>query len=495
MRCCWPGWRPRWPSGGPGGPAGGVLVELEGHGREPVSPDADVSRTVGWFTSHYPVRLDPGPGRFYRGMLAGAAAGALLKRVKEQLRGGARAGPGLWPAALPEPGGAGAGRARPTRRSASTISAGSAPGGRAGSRPTLEQAALAPGPGAAALGGAAARLPASARAGSLLARGPRPPGRPAAAAVAGLARRAAGRGGAAELARLGGRPCRPGWPRPPPARRRAATPHLTSPWSAWPGQSRYSKPAERWTAIRTGRAARRAAAVAAAGGAGVPRALSTRRAPTSTPCRCAGPRRPAGPGPAAGTRRRRCWSATPTCGPPSAAGPEPPGAGDRAPRRTALAGGRPVRAGQPRRRPRPALARPTGAAVRSGAAAAAAVACWSGWPGPAPAGDHQPSPADGRLVDAGPVAELAALYGRAGHRAGCRRWRRTGTTWPGWRARTGRGRRPRGRAALAGLERAHAGRPGTTGPEPRSAAACTWPPCCRRADRALRELARPGGDR
>ena len=49
-------WRP--------GPAGGVLVELEGHGREQVSPDADVSRTVGWFTSIYPVRLDPGPVPF-----------------------------------------------------------------------------------------------------------------------------------------------------------------------------------------------------------------------------------------------------------------------------------------------------------------------------------------------------------------------------------------------------------------------------------------------
>jgi nonribosomal peptide synthetase CepB len=70
----------------PGGPAGGVLVELEGHGREQVSPDADVSRTVGWFTSHYPVRLDPGPVPFTEVTAGGAAAGQLLKRVKEQVR-------------------------------------------------------------------------------------------------------------------------------------------------------------------------------------------------------------------------------------------------------------------------------------------------------------------------------------------------------------------------------------------------------------------------
>ncbi|MFF5139127.1 non-ribosomal peptide synthase/polyketide synthase [Streptomyces sp. NPDC013157] len=41
-----------------GGP---VLVDLEGHGREEeLAGDADLSRTVGWFTSVVPVRLDPG---------------------------------------------------------------------------------------------------------------------------------------------------------------------------------------------------------------------------------------------------------------------------------------------------------------------------------------------------------------------------------------------------------------------------------------------------
>ncbi|WP_159882428.1 non-ribosomal peptide synthetase [Paenibacillus puerhi] len=35
-----------------------VLVLLEGHGREPLFPELDVSRTVGWFTSQYPVMLE-----------------------------------------------------------------------------------------------------------------------------------------------------------------------------------------------------------------------------------------------------------------------------------------------------------------------------------------------------------------------------------------------------------------------------------------------------
>lgn len=34
-----------------------VLVELEGHGREALFDDIDLSRTIGWFTSHFPVRL------------------------------------------------------------------------------------------------------------------------------------------------------------------------------------------------------------------------------------------------------------------------------------------------------------------------------------------------------------------------------------------------------------------------------------------------------
>ena len=55
-----------------------LLVELEGHGREDLFADADISRTVGWFTTMYPVWLD---------LRAGAGAETCLSAVKEQLRG------------------------------------------------------------------------------------------------------------------------------------------------------------------------------------------------------------------------------------------------------------------------------------------------------------------------------------------------------------------------------------------------------------------------
>lgn len=38
-----------------GGP---LLIDVEGHGREPIFPDIDLSRTVGWFTTIYPVVID-----------------------------------------------------------------------------------------------------------------------------------------------------------------------------------------------------------------------------------------------------------------------------------------------------------------------------------------------------------------------------------------------------------------------------------------------------
>ncbi|MDZ7307314.1 MAG: amino acid adenylation domain-containing protein [candidate division KSB1 bacterium] len=54
-----------------------LLVELEGHGREDIFPDLDVSRTVGWFTTTFPVRLEAG---------SAATPVAVLQNVKEQLR-------------------------------------------------------------------------------------------------------------------------------------------------------------------------------------------------------------------------------------------------------------------------------------------------------------------------------------------------------------------------------------------------------------------------
>ncbi|MEU2543825.1 amino acid adenylation domain-containing protein [Streptomyces iakyrus] len=67
--------------------AGDVLVDLEGHGREEeFAGGADLSRTVGWFTALYPVRLGTGSLDRADAWAAGPAAGALVKQVKEQLR-------------------------------------------------------------------------------------------------------------------------------------------------------------------------------------------------------------------------------------------------------------------------------------------------------------------------------------------------------------------------------------------------------------------------
>ena len=52
------------------------LVELEGHGREELFEDVDLSRTVGWFTSVVPVLLEP----------AASSPGAALRAVRDGLR-------------------------------------------------------------------------------------------------------------------------------------------------------------------------------------------------------------------------------------------------------------------------------------------------------------------------------------------------------------------------------------------------------------------------
>ncbi|MFH9575313.1 amino acid adenylation domain-containing protein [Streptomyces sp. NPDC017454] len=64
-----------------------TLVRLEGHGREEdVVPGADLSRTVGWFTSMYPARVDVRDMDLADVLAGGAAAGQAVKLVKEQLR-------------------------------------------------------------------------------------------------------------------------------------------------------------------------------------------------------------------------------------------------------------------------------------------------------------------------------------------------------------------------------------------------------------------------
>jgi amino acid adenylation domain-containing protein/non-ribosomal peptide synthase protein (TIGR01720 family) len=63
-----------------------IVVRLEGHGREDhVVPGADLSRTVGWFTTMFPVRLDLDGVELDEVMRGGPAAGSVVKRVKEQL--------------------------------------------------------------------------------------------------------------------------------------------------------------------------------------------------------------------------------------------------------------------------------------------------------------------------------------------------------------------------------------------------------------------------
>jgi non-ribosomal peptide synthase protein (TIGR01720 family) len=63
-----------------------VLVELESHGREDVLPEVDLSQTVGWFTTAYPVLLRLPP----------AGPGESLVAVKEQLRAVPRHGFGYF---------------------------------------------------------------------------------------------------------------------------------------------------------------------------------------------------------------------------------------------------------------------------------------------------------------------------------------------------------------------------------------------------------------
>ena len=51
-----------------------------------ISGDVDLTRTVGWFTSLYPVRLDPGLLDLEEALSGGPALGRALKTIKEQLR-------------------------------------------------------------------------------------------------------------------------------------------------------------------------------------------------------------------------------------------------------------------------------------------------------------------------------------------------------------------------------------------------------------------------
>ncbi|WP_189386290.1 non-ribosomal peptide synthetase, partial [Pseudomonas brenneri] len=54
---------------------GSTLIQLEGHGREELFEQLDLTRTVGWFTSMFPVNLTPAAG-----------VADSIKQIKEQLR-------------------------------------------------------------------------------------------------------------------------------------------------------------------------------------------------------------------------------------------------------------------------------------------------------------------------------------------------------------------------------------------------------------------------
>ncbi|MEU4146693.1 amino acid adenylation domain-containing protein, partial [Streptomyces parvulus] len=71
----------QWRQGRSENPAAPVVVDLESHGRhEEAVPGAELSRTAGWFTSMYPVRLAP------PALSGDGSAIRTLKAVKEQLR-------------------------------------------------------------------------------------------------------------------------------------------------------------------------------------------------------------------------------------------------------------------------------------------------------------------------------------------------------------------------------------------------------------------------
>ncbi|MFE4502176.1 amino acid adenylation domain-containing protein [Rhodococcus sp. NPDC056743] len=87
-------------------------VTVEGHGRDPLTDETDFAGTVGWFTSEFPVSVPTGAissrDALADALSGGAAAGALLRSVKESKRAVPGGGVGygvlryLDPVAAPE---------------------------------------------------------------------------------------------------------------------------------------------------------------------------------------------------------------------------------------------------------------------------------------------------------------------------------------------------------------------------------------------------------
>ncbi|HEV2271326.1 MAG TPA: amino acid adenylation domain-containing protein [Steroidobacteraceae bacterium] len=61
-------------------------VDVEGHGREAFDSSIDLTRTVGWFTTSFPVHLDAGDIELTAALAGGPDAGVALRRIRAQLR-------------------------------------------------------------------------------------------------------------------------------------------------------------------------------------------------------------------------------------------------------------------------------------------------------------------------------------------------------------------------------------------------------------------------
>ncbi|ORA07842.1 non-ribosomal peptide synthetase, partial [Mycobacterium arosiense] len=70
-----------------GAGADAIGIDVEGHGRhEELAADIDLSRTVGWFTSKYPVALSVSGLEWSQVVAGDPALGAVIKHAKEQIR-------------------------------------------------------------------------------------------------------------------------------------------------------------------------------------------------------------------------------------------------------------------------------------------------------------------------------------------------------------------------------------------------------------------------
>ncbi len=64
-----------------------TVIDVEGHGREPrLVGDADLSRTLGWFTTLYPVRLVTGPLNWSDESARATVISRVIKRTKDMVR-------------------------------------------------------------------------------------------------------------------------------------------------------------------------------------------------------------------------------------------------------------------------------------------------------------------------------------------------------------------------------------------------------------------------